>query len=1000
MKRHWLSRGIGLCIAVIVVFAGYAAQTAQAAGTTRTVNTCTNGDISGNQLTGSLDALLTASGNGDTILFSVDCSEATTPIIPPGELIINPSITIDGAGHTIAVDGGSANRVFRIAGTAVVTLSNLTITNGLTGDGGGILNFGTLTINNCTITGNTAGGSGGGIRSDGTLTVTNSTISNNTASGSTGSGGGIRVNQGSATFANVTISGNSAAGNGGGIATGGGTVTLTNTIVAGNTDTTIGHSPNDINGTVAAASKNDLIGDAATSGGLTNGTSGNLVGVAPVLAPLATYTGTTQTIALLPGSPAIDAGDDPTCAAVPVGGLDQRGVARTQGIHCDIGAFESQGFSLALTSGSAQSAAPNTAFTNPLIVTVASSHNEPVQNGIVTFTGPATGAGIQSSPLTGTVGGNGQASVTPTANGTAGSYSVIVAATGTNPPFVSFALTNTGATPQTYTVTTTDDTPIDATCAASCTLRQAINASNANDPGVGNHNTIQFAAGGTAAITLANDANHGTLVLSRDVTIDGSGKSVTIDGGGAVQLIVVNSGMHVALNALTFANGSSPGGAGGAINNSGIVTVTNSTFSGNHADSSGVGGAINNGTGGTLTIANSTFSANHASGGGAIVNSSGATATLTNATFSGNSDGNGATGGAIINNPGGTLTMTNTIVANSTNSSDLSGAITGNDNVIDDSSGTLTGSGNRVNQSALLSVLGGYSGTSQTFALLPGSPAIDAGDDATCAAAPVSGLDQRGIARPQGARCDIGAFESRGFSLTATSGGGQSAAPNAAFANPLIVAVASAHSEPVDGGIVTFTGPPSGAGIATSPASATIRSGQASITPTANGTGGAYSVIAAATGTTSTVSFSLTNVTPIALSPTTLPPATTGSAYSQTVSASGGSSTGYTFAVTNGSLPSWLHLDTATGALTGTPSSAVGSPFAFTITATDSQSTTGSQAYTLTVTVVASLDTIADPALIARDAGAQTVNLTGIGGNGTITLTATSANHALLADPR
>ena len=213
-----------------------------------------------------------------------------------------------------------------------------------------------------------------------------------------------------------------------------------------------------------------------------------------------------------------------TCTAALVGGLDQRGVARTQGTHCDIGAFESQGFSLALTNGSGQSAAPGAAFTNPLVVTVASSHSEPVQNGIVTFTGPALGAGLQSSPLNGTVGGTGQASVTPTAGGTAGSYTVIAAATGTTTASVSFALTNTGAVPQTYIVTTTDDTPIDANCAASCTLRQAINASNANDPGAGNHNTIQFAASAMGTITLTSDANHGTLVPSRDVTIDGGGQ--------------------------------------------------------------------------------------------------------------------------------------------------------------------------------------------------------------------------------------------------------------------------------------------------------------------------------------------------------------------------------------------------------------------------------------------------------------------------------------------
>jgi len=48
---------------------------------------------------------------------------------------------------------------------------------------------------------------------------------------------------------------------------------------------------------------------------------------------------------------------------------------------------------------------------------------------------------------------------------------------------------------------------------------------------------------------------------------------------------------------------------------------------------------------------------------------------------------------------------------------------------------------------------------------LAGSPAINAGDDATCAAAPVSGLDQRGIIRPQGVHCDIGAYEKVQFTI-------------------------------------------------------------------------------------------------------------------------------------------------------------------------------------------------------------------------------------------
>jgi len=67
----------------------------------------------------------------------------------------------------------------------------------------------------------------------------------------------------------------------------------------------------------------------------------------PNLGPLANNGGSTQTFRLLPGSPAKDAGDDATCAASPVNNLDQRGVTRPQGSHCDIGAIE-QGYPLYL----------------------------------------------------------------------------------------------------------------------------------------------------------------------------------------------------------------------------------------------------------------------------------------------------------------------------------------------------------------------------------------------------------------------------------------------------------------------------------------------------------------------------------------------------------------------------------------------------------------------------------------------------------------------------
>ena len=59
-----------------------------------------------------------------------------------------------------------------------------------------------------------------------------------------------------------------------------------------------------------------------------------------MLGPMQNNGGPTETMALGPGSAAIDAADDAICAAAPVNSLDQRGVARPQGLHCDIGAVE------------------------------------------------------------------------------------------------------------------------------------------------------------------------------------------------------------------------------------------------------------------------------------------------------------------------------------------------------------------------------------------------------------------------------------------------------------------------------------------------------------------------------------------------------------------------------------------------------------------------------------------------------------------------------------
>ena len=226
-------------------------------------------------------------------------------------------------------------------------------------------------LTGCTLSGNiTSFYGGGGLDNSGSAYLTDCTLSSSYAR----YGGGLQ-NSGAAYLTNCTISGNYAY-SGGGIDNAGGTITLTNTIVAAN-------SSSDIQGQVSGS--NNLIGTGG-SGGLVNGQDGNLVGVAdPLLAPLGNYGGPTQTVALLPGSPAIGAG-------IAVSGVttDQRGEPLDTP-DPDIGAFQSQGFTLTAIAGSTpQSSAIGAAFVYPLAVTVTANNPvEPVDGGILTFVAPS-----------------------------------------------------------------------------------------------------------------------------------------------------------------------------------------------------------------------------------------------------------------------------------------------------------------------------------------------------------------------------------------------------------------------------------------------------------------------------------------------------------------------------------------------------------------------------------------------------------------------------------
>ena len=356
--------------------------------------TVTNTNDSG---PGSFRQALADANDGDTIDFAVTGVIGVTS----GLLMVNNSIIISGPGaDNLALDGNAKSGILFINSGVTVTISGLTITNGHAGsNGGGIYNgSATVTLNDCVVTANSAQYGGGvyneAVDGDTALTITNSTINGNSASKEGGGiyeigviapvtitvnnstlsgnsaflGAGIRnVTSGmTATLmiSNSSISGNSADnGDGGGISNQGGnaTVEILNSTFSGNSADFEGGSIHnagkatiDLADTILEAgdSGGNIVNDGGTvtshgynlsnddAGGYLTG-PGDQINTDPLLGPLQDNGGSTFTHALLPGSPAIDAGD-PNFTPPPF--FDQRGSGFDRVINgrIDIGSFEVQ----------------------------------------------------------------------------------------------------------------------------------------------------------------------------------------------------------------------------------------------------------------------------------------------------------------------------------------------------------------------------------------------------------------------------------------------------------------------------------------------------------------------------------------------------------------------------------------------------------------------------------------------------------------------------------
>ena len=750
----------------------------------------------------------TISGN------SVSASSATGSSYAHGGGIFNNSGTVAITGSTISGNSTSttyysyAGAIYNDSGTVAITGSTI---NGNTSTATAFIPF----------TSHDYFSYGGGIyNASGTVEITNSTISGNTSTADSSAGGGIYNDSGTVKITNSTISENytnasafSFSG-GGGIYNASGTVEITNSIIALNR-AYAGDGPN-VYGNVSDLGSN-LVGSTADSTGFNSSISELDATDGEVgLAPLGWYGGPTRTYALLVGSHALNNGATTL-------GTDQRGQTRGVTGSQDIGAYEASGilpvfdYTVRTTADynpNAYSPADALPIANSLRVALTFAEAPTT----VTFDIPDSAKGLDerwtitaAAAAPGTTGFDIRRAITIN-----GSSQPVYSSTAVGPRIVVNGNAAGGVTASVFNINpgtgaavildslgitggnkTGNGGGLNITSGNVTISNSRIYGNRASDHGggiykssgsavisnsiiSGNYVTNIASSGGGIYNIGSMEINHSTISGNYGTASSfgfGSGGGGIFHGGGAGTLQINYS--TISRNYLLASDSAGTAFGGGIYVNVGAVEITNSTISENYSSSPNRadGGGLYN-AGGNVGITNSTISGNYvttatsSSIGGGIYHSGGVMR-IANSTISRNyafSSGSISFGGGI-RVLGGTVEISNSIIAlnTATTGPNVRGDITdlGYNLVgsIADSDGFGTGAGTQIITDANvgLAPLGWYGGPTQTHALLPGSPALNAGSS-------VLTIDQRGESRNDGdpdiGAPDIGAYESRGFTYT------------------------------------------------------------------------------------------------------------------------------------------------------------------------------------------------------------------------------------------